>query len=301
MGGRIARRLNSPTFIRARRRCASSMPASATALCWRASCARCTTAFRQRRSTSSARRSASRTSASRCIRWRIDSLSIRRATPARLPDRDRPPRRTGGLSRVVAGRTGGGDRGVSAPAGERRIPVMMPMLGEEEAQAAADAVRSGWVAQGPRVAEFEQALRRRGRRRARRRGQLLHHRAAPGAARARDRARATRSSCRRSPSSPPPTRSATSAPTPVFADVDLATGNLTVETIDAVRTARTRAVIAVHQGGVPFDVARAARGCAELGRGPGRGRRLRRRLDRVRRSRSAPARSSPPGRSTRAR
>ena len=32
---------------------------------------------------------------------------------------------------------------------------MIPMLGEEEAEAAADAVRSGWVAQGPRVAEFE--------------------------------------------------------------------------------------------------------------------------------------------------
>ena len=38
------------------------------------------------------------------------------------------------------------------------IPVMRPLLGEEEAQAAADAVRSGWVAQGPRVAEFEQAF-----------------------------------------------------------------------------------------------------------------------------------------------
>src|SRR5258705_10522132 len=39
--------------------------------------------------------------------------------------------------------------------GQRRIQVMLPMLGEEEALAAADAVRSGWVAQGPRVAEFE--------------------------------------------------------------------------------------------------------------------------------------------------
>ena len=38
------------------------------------------------------------------------------------------------------------------------IPVMRPLLGEEEAQAAADAVRSGWVAQGPRVAEFEKAF-----------------------------------------------------------------------------------------------------------------------------------------------
>src|SRR5579859_5767161 len=35
------------------------------------------------------------------------------------------------------------------------IPVMRPWLGEEEAEAAASAVTSGWVAQGPRVAEFE--------------------------------------------------------------------------------------------------------------------------------------------------
>src|SRR5256714_14872405 len=35
------------------------------------------------------------------------------------------------------------------------IPVMRPALGEEEALAAAEAVRSGWVAQGPRVAAFE--------------------------------------------------------------------------------------------------------------------------------------------------
>ena len=38
------------------------------------------------------------------------------------------------------------------------IPVMRPTLGEDEAQAAADAVRSGWVAQGPRVAAFEEAF-----------------------------------------------------------------------------------------------------------------------------------------------
>ncbi len=42
-----------------------------------------------------------------------------------------------------------------ARAGARMIPVMKPWLGEEEAQAAAEAVTSGWVAQGPRVAEFE--------------------------------------------------------------------------------------------------------------------------------------------------
>src|SRR5207302_5914014 len=38
------------------------------------------------------------------------------------------------------------------------IPVMRPWLGEEEAAAAAAAVTSGWVAQGPRVAEFEKAF-----------------------------------------------------------------------------------------------------------------------------------------------
>src|SRR5260370_42162703 len=38
------------------------------------------------------------------------------------------------------------------------IPVMRPWLGEEEAAAAAAAVSSGWVAQGPRVAEFEAAF-----------------------------------------------------------------------------------------------------------------------------------------------
>jgi len=38
------------------------------------------------------------------------------------------------------------------------IPVIRPWLGEEEAEAAAAVVRSGWVAQGPRVVEFEQAF-----------------------------------------------------------------------------------------------------------------------------------------------
>ena len=35
---------------------------------------------------------------------------------------------------------------------------MQPWIGEEEAAAAAAAVSSGWVAQGPRVAEFEHAF-----------------------------------------------------------------------------------------------------------------------------------------------
>ena len=137
---------------------------------------------------------------------------------------------------------------------QRKIPVMIPLLGEEEALAAADAVRSGWVAQGPRVARFEQefagiagaahgvavsscttALHL----------ALVLHEVGPG-----DEVIvpslsfiATANAVRYV------------GATPVFADVDLATGNLTTETIDAVRTPRTRAVVAVHQGGVPFDTA----------------------------------------------
>ncbi len=134
------------------------------------------------------------------------------------------------------------------------IPVMLPMLGEEEAQAAAEAVRSGWVAQGPRVAEFERVF-----------ADLVG--AQHGVA---------VSSCTTAlhlaliavgvgPGDevivPSLSFIATAnavryvGATPVFADVELETGNVSVSTVDSVRTPRTRAVIAVHQGGVPFDVA----------------------------------------------
>jgi perosamine synthetase len=42
--------------------------------------------------------------------------------------------------------------------------------------------------------------------------------------------------------------------TPVFADVSEVTGNLTAGTVAPVLTPRTRAVLAVHQGGVPADI-----------------------------------------------
>jgi perosamine synthetase len=137
---------------------------------------------------------------------------------------------------------------------QQRIQVMLPMLGEDEARAAAEAVRSGWVAQGPRVARFEQEFA-----------------ASVGAGHG-----VAVSSCTTAlhlalvvlgvgPGDevivPSLSFIATAnavryvGATPVFADVELVTGNLTVETIDAVRTPRTRAVIAVHQGGVPADVA----------------------------------------------
>jgi len=38
------------------------------------------------------------------------------------------------------------------------VPITKPFLGEEEALAAAEAIRSGWLVQGPRVAAFEEAV-----------------------------------------------------------------------------------------------------------------------------------------------
>ncbi|MEV6006839.1 DegT/DnrJ/EryC1/StrS family aminotransferase [Streptomyces sp. NPDC051976] len=147
----------------------------------------------------------------------------------------------------------------TAPA---RIPVMVPWLGEEEARAAADAVLSGWVAQGPRVAAFEAAF-------AERVG--AEHGVAV-------------SSCTTAlhlalvalgigPGDEVVVPSLSFIATanavryvgaePVFADVELATGNLTAATVDAVRGDRTRAVLAVHQGGVPADVHALRAACAD--------------------------------------
>lgn len=133
------------------------------------------------------------------------------------------------------------------------IPVMKPWLGEEEAAAAAAAVASGWVAQGPRVADLEREIA-----------------AITGAVHG-----VALSSCTTAlhlalylldvgagdevvvPSlSFIATANAARyvGATPVFADVDEATQNLTVKTIEEVLTPRTRAVILVHQAGTPADI-----------------------------------------------
>src|ERR671934_281582 len=38
------------------------------------------------------------------------------------------------------------------------VPITKPALGEEEARAPFDSIKSGWVTQGPKVAEFEKAV-----------------------------------------------------------------------------------------------------------------------------------------------
>ncbi|MEU8759252.1 aminotransferase class I/II-fold pyridoxal phosphate-dependent enzyme [Streptomyces sp. NPDC048659] len=158
----------------------------------------------------------------------------------------------------------GTDADVAAAEAPVRIPVMVPWLGEEEAKAASDTVLSGWVAQGPKVAAFERAF-------AERVG------AAHGVA---------VSSCTTAlhlalvaldlgPGDEVVVPSLSFIATanavryvgaePVFADVDLATGNLTAATVDAVRTPRTKAVLLVHQGGVPADVSALRAACEGWG------------------------------------
>ena len=133
------------------------------------------------------------------------------------------------------------------------IPVIRPWLGAEEAAAAAAAVSSGWVAQGPRVAEFEAAFA-----------------SALGAGHA-----VAVSSCTAAlhlalvaagigPGEEVVVPSLSFIATanapryvgavPVFADVDLATQNLTPATVEPCLTPRTRAVILVDQAGVPADL-----------------------------------------------
>lgn len=135
-----------------------------------------------------------------------------------------------------------------------RIPIARPQLGEEEAAAARRAVLSGWVTQGPEVAAFER--------------EFAAYVGAPHACAV--------SSCTAALHLALQALSIGSGDevitvshsfiattnairycgaTPVFIDVDPATFNLDPSRLAEAITARTRAVLLVHQMGMPADLA----------------------------------------------
>lgn len=135
------------------------------------------------------------------------------------------------------------------------LPVAKPSLGEAEAAAARRAILSGWVTQGPEVEAFEH--------------EFADYVGAPHACAV--------SSCTTAlhvalvalgvgPGEEVITASHSFIATanairyvdavPVFADVELASGNLDPEQVAAAIGPRTRAILAVHQVGMPADLGR---------------------------------------------
>src|SRR6476646_10283592 len=135
----------------------------------------------------------------------------------------------------------------------RSIAIAKPELGEEEAAAAREAILSGWVTQGPRVAAFEE-----------------HFAAAVGAPHA-----CAVSNCTTAlhlalhalgvgPGDEVVTVSHSFIATanvvvycgakPVFVDVDPKTFNIDPGKLAAAITPRTKAVMPVHQMGMPCDL-----------------------------------------------
>jgi len=134
-----------------------------------------------------------------------------------------------------------------------RLNVMRPWLGTEEIEAVSAVIASGWVAQGPKVAQFEAefaaAL------------QVEHAVAVSSCTTALHLALVVAGVGPGDDVVVPSFSFIATANAavyvgarPVFADVDPTTGNLTAVTVKEALTDRTRAVIAVDQGGVPVDL-----------------------------------------------
>jgi dTDP-4-amino-4,6-dideoxygalactose transaminase len=133
------------------------------------------------------------------------------------------------------------------------IPVIRPWLGTEEAEAAAAAISSGWIAQGPRVAEFEAAFAA---------AIGAEHAVAVSSCTAALHLAMIAAGVSQGDEVVVPSLSFIATANaaryvgaePIFADVDPATQNLTPATVEPHLTRRTKAVILVDQAGVPADL-----------------------------------------------
>ncbi|HEY0707722.1 MAG TPA: DegT/DnrJ/EryC1/StrS family aminotransferase [Polyangia bacterium] len=134
-----------------------------------------------------------------------------------------------------------------------RVPITRPQLGKSEADAAARVIRSGWVIQGPEVAAFE--------------GELAAAVGAPKAIAVSSGTAALEIALRALDIGPGDevitvshsfiaTANAVVAvgATPVFVDVEPTTFGMDPAQLPAALSAKTRAVLCVHQLGIPCDL-----------------------------------------------
>lgn len=134
-----------------------------------------------------------------------------------------------------------------------RINVMAPWVGEAELEAVAEVLGSGWLAQGPRVRAFEDAFAGR---------QQAGHAVALSSCTAALHLGLLVAGVGPGDEVVVPSWSFVATTncvryvgaTPVFCDVERETGNVSASTIEPVLSERTRAVIAVDQGGTPLDL-----------------------------------------------
>jgi len=136
-----------------------------------------------------------------------------------------------------------------------QIPVARPVLGEEEAAAARRAILSGWVVQGPEVAAFEAEF-----------AEIVGAPCAVACSSGTAALHLALLALDLGPGDEVITVShsfiATAnavryvGATPVFVDVEPETGNLKADLITPAITPRTKAILAVHQLGMPCDLAR---------------------------------------------